>query len=116
VTLNASALPRAVAAAAALAALAAPLPAAATDAAALRVAALAATCANCHGTQGHAVPGSVVPGLAGAPAGFVLDQLKAFRSGAKPATVMHQIAKGYSDAQLAQIAAYFAAQPAVPAR
>lgn len=116
-TLTAPALPRpprparpALAAALALAALAAPV-AAAPDAAALRVAALAATCANCHGTQGRAVPGSVVPGLAGAPAGFVLDQLKAFRSGAKPATVMHQIAKGYSDAQLDALATYFANRP-----
>ena len=32
------------------------------------------------------------------------------RSGAKPATIMHQIAKGYTDAQLDLIAAYFAAR------
>ena len=30
--------------------------------------------------------------------------------GARPATVMHQLAKGYSDAQIEVIAAYFAAQ------
>jgi cytochrome c553 len=28
----------------------------------------------------------------------------------KPATVMHQISKGYTDPQIEQIAAYFAAQ------
>jgi sulfide dehydrogenase cytochrome subunit len=39
-----------------------------------------------------------------------LTQLKAFKAGTRPATVMHQLSKGYSDAQIEQIAAYFAAQ------
>jgi cytochrome subunit of sulfide dehydrogenase len=80
------------------------------DSTALRVRALAATCANCHGTNGVAVPNANVPGLAGLPAGYLIEQMKAFKSGARPATVMHQLAKGYSDAQIEQIAAYFAAQ------
>jgi cytochrome c553 len=33
-----------------------------------------------------------------------------FKNGRRPATIMHQIAKGYSDEQIAAIAAYFAAQ------
>lgn len=86
------------------------LPAAAQDSAALRVKALAATCANCHGTLGRAVEGAAVPGLAGMPAQYMVEQLKAFKGGTRPATVMHQLAKGYSDAQIDQIAAYFAAQ------
>ncbi|MFG5408334.1 c-type cytochrome [Piscinibacter sakaiensis] len=77
----------------------------------LRTRALAATCANCHGTDGRAVSESAVPGLAGMPASYLVEQMKAFRSGARPATVMHQLAKGYSDAQIEQIAAYFAARP-----
>jgi cytochrome subunit of sulfide dehydrogenase len=85
-------------------------PAAAQDSAALRQQALAATCANCHGTQGRAVDGAAVPGLAGMPAAYLVEQLKAFKAGTRPATVMHQLAKGYSDAQVDQIAAYFAAQ------
>jgi len=85
-------------------------PAAAQDAAALRQQALAATCANCHGTQGRAVEGAAVPGLAGMPAPYLIEQMKAFKAGTRPATVMHQLAKGYSDAQVEQIAAYFAAQ------
>jgi cytochrome c553 len=32
-----------------------------------------------------------------------------FKAGRKPATIMHQLAKGYSDAELAAISAYFAA-------
>ncbi|MDO9314564.1 MAG: c-type cytochrome [Burkholderiaceae bacterium] len=82
----------------------------AQDSPSLRASSLAATCANCHGTGGHAVEDASVPGLAGMPASYTADQMKAFKSGARPATVMHQIAKGYSDAQIEQIAAYFAAQ------
>lgn len=82
----------------------------AQDARALQASALAATCANCHGTQGQAVSGAAVPGLAGMPASYLVDQMKAFKAGTRPATVMHQLAKGYSDAQIETIAAYFAAQ------
>ncbi len=85
-------------------------PAHAQDARALQVKALAATCANCHGTGGVAVPNATVPGLAGMPASYTIEQMKAFKAGTRPATVMHQLAKGYSDAQIEAIAAYFAAQ------
>ena len=76
----------------------------------LRARSLAATCAQCHGTAGHAVEGAAVPGLAGLPAGYLVEQMKAFKNGARLATVMPQIAKGYSDAQIEQLAAYFSAQ------
>lgn len=82
----------------------------AQDAAALRSRALAATCANCHGTGGRAVDNASVPGLAGLPAEYLAEQMRAFKAGTRPATVMHQLAKGYSDAQIDQLAAYFAAQ------
>ena len=87
------------------------LPTAAQDARALHLRALAATCANCHGTQGRAVDGASVPGLAGMPASYMIEQLTAFKSGARPATVMHQLAKGYSDSQIEAVAGWFAAQP-----
>ena len=77
---------------------------------ALYLKSLAATCANCHGTDGRAVNGSSVPTIAGMPREYLLTQLKAFKAGTRPATVMHQLSKGYSDAQIEQIAAYFAAQ------
>jgi cytochrome subunit of sulfide dehydrogenase len=86
------------------------VPALAQNAQALNTRALAATCANCHGTGGVAVPNASVPGLAGMPASYIAEQMKAFKAGTRPATVMHQLAKGYSDAQIEAIAAYFAAQ------
>jgi len=84
---------------------------AATDARSLQAQALAATCAACHGTGGHAVDAAAVPGLAGLPAGYLAEQMRSFKSGTRPATVMHQIAKGYTDGQIDQLAAWFAAQP-----
>ena len=84
---------------------------AADDVATLRSAALAATCANCHGTDGKALDRSVVPALAGMPRDNFMAQMKDFRGeNTRKATVMHQIAKGYSEAQIEQLAAYFAAQ------
>lgn len=71
---------------------------------------LAATCANCHGTNGKAVPGSGMDALAGMEKEKLLQKLKDFKSGAKPATIMHQISKGYTDEQMDLIAAYYAAQ------
>jgi cytochrome c553 len=69
---------------------------------------LAATCTTCHGTDGISV-GGVPPSLAGQSKDFLLQQMNDFKSGKRVATVMHQHAKGYSDAQLERIAAYFAA-------
>lgn len=77
---------------------------------ALYVKSLAATCANCHGTNGKATEGSAVVSLAGLDKAYHIAQLKAFKSGARPATVMHQLSKGYSDAQIEVLATYFAAQ------
>lgn len=69
---------------------------------------LAATCANCHGTNGQA-RGDMKP-LAGVSADKMLAILADYRSGAQPATIMHQIVKGYTEPQLQLIASYFAAQ------
>ncbi len=85
-------------------------PAGAQDAEAVRLASLAATCAACHGTQGKAAAGGAMPRLAGLDASYSAEQMRAFRDGMRPATVMHQIAKGYSEAQITALAAYFAAQ------
>lgn len=69
---------------------------------------LAATCANCHGTNGNA-RGDMKP-LAGVQADKIIAMMNDFKSGAMPATIMHQIAKGYTDEQIRLVAGYFAAQ------
>jgi len=71
---------------------------------------LAAGCAICHGTLGKPAPGAPLIPLAGLPQDHIATQMRAFRDGKRPATVMHQIAKGYSDPQIDAIAAWFAAQ------
>jgi cytochrome c553 len=70
---------------------------------------MASACAICHGTNGRAATKDVVP-LAGLPAAHIASQMRAFRDGQRPATVMHQIAKGYNDQQIDALAAWFAAQ------
>ena len=69
---------------------------------------LAATCAGCHGTNGQAR--GELPSLQGVAADKITATMADFKSGARPATVMHQIAKGYTDEQIKLLAGYFAAQ------
>jgi cytochrome subunit of sulfide dehydrogenase len=75
---------------------------------------LAATCANCHGTNGNA-RGDMKP-LAGVSADKIVSAMADFKSGAMPATIMHQIAKGYTDEQIRLIASYLAAQKPAAAK
>jgi cytochrome subunit of sulfide dehydrogenase len=69
---------------------------------------LASNCANCHGTDGRSQGG--MPALTGQLKPKLLQDLQEFKSGNRPATIMHQIAKGYTDAELDALAGYFAAQ------
>lgn len=71
--------------------------------------ATAAMCANCHGTDGRTTDGSAIPSLVGMPKDYMVLQMKAFKDGSRPATVMHQITKGLTDAQIDTIANYYAA-------
>lgn len=69
----------------------------------------AASCAACHGTNGRG--GHEVPVIAGRSKADLLLLLKEFKSDQrKTATIMHQHAKGYTDAQLDRIADYFSRQ------
>ncbi|MBK8063585.1 MAG: c-type cytochrome [Betaproteobacteria bacterium] len=71
---------------------------------------LAAACAICHGTNGVNAGG--LPNLAGQHKDYMVQQLRDFRDGKRPATIMHQIAKGYTEPQIEALAAFFAAQKA----
>ncbi len=75
---------------------------------------LYANCAACHGTAGRSASAVLAP-LAGQKKDALIASMRAFKDGSRPATIMHQIAKGYSDEQIAQIAAWLAALPAAPA-
>ena len=69
---------------------------------------IASNCANCHGTNGASVGG--MPSLAGRPQAQLLQLMREFRDGKRPATIMHQLAKGYNEAQLEAVSTYLSAQ------
>lgn len=69
---------------------------------------MAAACAGCHGTDGRSEAGGVP--LAGLDEASIVARMKAFRTGERPSTVMQQVARGYSDADVAALARHFAAQ------
>lgn len=69
---------------------------------------LASTCANCHGTGGRSQ--GVVPSLAGLPKAEIVQKMNEFREGTRTATIMHQLAKGYTPQQIDAVAGWFAAQ------
>jgi len=71
---------------------------------------LAATCANCHGTNG--VSQGEIESLAGMSKDNMVRKMQEFKTGNKPASIMHQLSKGYTDEQIALIAGWFAAQKA----
>jgi cytochrome c553 len=72
--------------------------------------AMAAACAPCHGTNGRPVAGSTVPRLAGRAKDEIVDLMAQFRDGKRPSTLMQQIAKGYTDAEVGAMANHFSKQ------
>jgi cytochrome subunit of sulfide dehydrogenase len=69
---------------------------------------LAASCAICHGTRGVNAGG--LPNLAGQSKDYIVGQLRDFRDGKRPATIMHQIAKGLTEEQMDAVAAFWSMQ------
>ena len=70
----------------------------------------AAPCAACHGADGNAtIPGT--PSLAGQPVYFTHWQLIKFRDGRRKDAQMTPFAKNLTDTDMADLAAYYAAQP-----
>lgn len=71
--------------------------------------ALAQACAVCHGPEGRSH--GAIPTLHTLSATEISAALHAFRTASRAGTVMPRLAKGLSEADLAAVAAYFAAQP-----
>ena len=70
---------------------------------------LSATCAACHGADGQStVPTN--PKLAGQYESYLVQALKAYRSGERQNAIMAGFASALSDQDIADLAAYFAAQ------
>jgi len=72
-------------------------------------------CATCHGWQGQGTANDYFPRLAGKPAGYLFNQLRAFRTGQRHYAPMNYLLAYMTDEYLQEIARYFAAQrPAFP--
>jgi cytochrome c553 len=78
---------------------------------------VATVCAACHGAAGVSVS-DAIPNLAAQRAGYLEAQLKAFKEGTRkaqsatsPTAMMSAIASQLSAEDIANVAAYFAAQP-----
>lgn len=69
-----------------------------------------AVCAACHGVDGNS-PTAMFPKLAGQNQDYLLHTLKAYKSGKRKNPIMAGQVAGLSDADMANLAAYFAAQP-----
>jgi sulfide dehydrogenase cytochrome subunit len=80
-----------------------PIPAFAADAPAG-----AMSCSGCHPANPNI--DTSVPRLSGQDPAAMVAAMQAFRSGARPATVMDRIAKGFSDDEIKSIAAWYGAQ------
>jgi cytochrome c553 len=72
-------------------------------------------CADCHGATGISVVANF-PNLAGQKEMYLVAQLKAFRAGTRKNLEMNLIAKTLSEADIANVAAYFAGLPGAPGR
>ena len=68
-------------------------------------------CAACHGADGNS-PLAMNPSLAGQHAGYLLKQLKEFKSGARSNPVMMAMVANLSDDDMRNLSAHYASQPA----
>lgn len=71
----------------------------------------AALCIACHGSNGIAVI-DTYPNLAGQHAAYLELSLRAYRDGSRRNPLMSPVAKGLSEQDIADLAAYFASLPA----
>ncbi len=69
----------------------------------------AAACANCHGQDGNSMVGSF-PKLAQQHSSYLIQQLNAFKSGARKNPIMSSIAMSLDEQSIMDLAAYYAEQ------
>ena len=77
-------------------------------------AAKAPVCFACHGPGGNGAINPEWPKLAGQHSSYIAEQLGEFKGAQRKNPVMLGQASALSDADMSNLAAYFAAQPAVP--
>lgn len=66
------------------------------------------TCVACHGPAGISVA-PIYPNLAGQKEPYLVEQLKAYRDGTRVNAIMAPMAKGLTDTQIVNLAAYLSA-------
>src|SRR5215471_9301124 len=84
-------------------------PAQPTDRAPDTIEARLRACTPCHGSQGQGTNNDYFPRLAGKPAGYLMNQLIAFRDGRRRYPPMNYLLEYQSEPYLQKIAEYFAA-------
>lgn len=82
-------------------------------ASAVNIEGLARTCNNCHGTGGVSV-GHSMPSIAGLSEVYLKNIMTEWKSGARASANMTRLIKGYTDEEIAGLAAYYAKQPWKP--
>lgn len=71
---------------------------------------LAKTCQACHGADGNGIGDGQYPNLAGQYEDYLLHSLKAYKSGERNNAIMAGFVAGLDEQQMADLAAFFAAQ------
>lgn len=70
----------------------------------------ASACVTCHGATTQALPGQVIPPIAGRPVDEFLDQMQRFHQSDEPGVLMTQITRGYDADVLRRIAQWYEQQ------
>jgi len=65
-----------------------------------------ASCGGCHGANGEGVAPN--PALKGKDAAYIVEQLKAYKSGARPHDMMKMMVQALSDQDMEDLGAYYA--------
>ncbi|WP_425481357.1 c-type cytochrome [Luteimonas terrae] len=81
------------------------------QAAHVKSAATGQTCIDCHGAAGNVPIDPTYPKIGGQFRDYLAHSLQAYRDGDREHALMSQQAADLSDQQIADLAAYFAAQP-----